>query len=55
MYLPFIPVGVTFGVDETVLPDSDDDTSDAIRIPIGFPFGDSNQTQFYVIHTTCSP
>ena len=42
-------MGVTYGVDETVLPDSNNGTSDGIVIPINFPFGNFNQTQFYVI------
>ena len=52
MYLPFIPMGVTYGVDETLLPESNEGTSDAISVPTNFPFGDSNQTQFYVRHNT---
>lgn len=48
VYLPFIPMGVTYGVDETLLPESNEGTSDAISVPTNFPFGDSNQTQFYV-------
>ena len=37
-----------YGVDEIFLPESDDGTSDAITIAINFPFGQSNQDQFYV-------
>lgn len=37
-----------YGVDELFLPESDDGTSDAITIAINFPFGQSNQNQFYV-------
>ena len=47
-YLPFIPMDVSYGVDEIFLPESDDGTSDAIPIDIPFPFGNSTQSQFYV-------
>ena len=55
VYLPFIPLGITYGVNEISLPDSDGGTSNAIVIPIDFPFGDSNPDQFYVISTYLSP
>ena len=51
VYLPFIPTNVTYGVEERVLDESDGGTSDAITIPIGFPFGESLQNQFYVMPT----
>lgn len=47
-YLQFIPLSVELDSITTVLPESDDGTSDAIFIPDGFPFGSSVQTQFYV-------
>ena len=48
VYLPFIPMDVSYGVAEMFLAEADEGTSDAISIPIGFPFGQSIQTQFYV-------
>ena len=39
---------VSYGVEEMFLAEADEGTSDAISIPIGFPFGQSIQTQFYV-------
>lgn len=48
IYLPFIPMDTAYGVDEIFLPESDDGTSNAISIVIPFPFGQSNQNQFYV-------
>lgn len=50
IYLTFIPMDTTYGVDEVFLAESDEGTSDAIPISINFPFGQSNQDQFYVIH-----
>ena len=50
-YLPFIPLGITYGAEEIFLPESDEGTSDAIGIPVGFPFGESTQETFYVIFT----
>lgn len=49
VYLPFIPTNVAYEVEEIVLDESDEGTSDAISIPIGFPFGESLQNQFYVM------
>ena len=47
IYLPLIPVGNISDTGYIQLPESDDDTSDAIDIP-PFPFGDSIQTRVFV-------
>ena len=52
LYLPFFAVGVTYGVEQQVLPESDEGISESIPIDPGFPFGDSVQTNFYVSHQT---
>ena len=48
VYLPFIPMDASYGVEEIFLPESDDGTSGSISIPIPFPFGQSIQNQFFV-------
>ena len=49
VYLPFIPMDTLYGVDEIFLEEANDGISDAISIPIGFPFGETIQNQLYVI------
>lgn len=48
MYLPFLPVGVTYGVEQQVLAESDEGTEGPITIEPGFPFGERVQPDFYV-------
>ena len=47
-YLPFIPLGVTYGVEQQVLLESDDGVEGPIPIDPRFPFGSSVQTVLYV-------
>ena len=46
--LPFLMLGATPGVSRTYFPSVADGSSQAIHIPGGFPFGQSNQTIVYV-------
>ena len=47
IYLPLIPVGNISDTGYVQLPESDDDSSDAVNTP-SFPFGDSIQTAIFV-------
>lgn len=47
-YFPFIPLGNTTGVARIYLPAALDDTSQAISISPGLPFGVTNQSLVYV-------
>lgn len=48
VWLPFLTLRVTPGVDTVTVPAADDGTSTAIHIPTGFPIGNSNQSTAYV-------
>ena len=48
LYLPFFRGGITYGVEELVLPESDDGTEGPITIDPGFPLGSLVQPDFYV-------
>ena len=48
-YLPFLPIGDLYdSSNEEYLAQGDDVSSDAISIPVVFPFGSSNQSTVYV-------
>ncbi len=51
-YLPFLELGNTTGVSSSFLPAALDDSSPAITIPGGFPFGGGIQSLLYV--RTCT-
>lgn len=52
VYLPFLPIGDLYNSsNEEFLTTGDDLTSDAISIPVDFPFADTVQTRVYVSFT----
>jgi hypothetical protein len=48
LYLPFFLVDVTYGVEQQVIPETNDGTEGPITIAPGFPFGSAVQPDFYV-------
>ena len=48
MVLPFISIVDTYKFDVVKLEETDDGGTDAIQIPIGFPFGNASQSSVYV-------
>ena len=48
MYLRFLKLDALLGVEEVVAPAADDAVAGPVSIDPDFPFGDSNQMQFYV-------
>lgn len=53
MWLPYLTLGVTPGVDTLTVPAIDDGASSAIPIPTGFPIGNTNQSTAYVSTNVC--
>ncbi len=51
--LKFLELNRTSGVEQVFLNRTGDNLSQAIRIPGGFPFGDTNQTVVYVSEIHC--
>ena len=51
IYLQFLDLGAFLDADELVIRRSDDDAAGPISIDTDFPFGDSNQANFYVSTT----
>ena len=41
-------MGIIFASNQVFLPATDDGVSEAIVIPIGFPFGSQNQSEVFV-------
>ena len=50
-YFPFISMSVLLEVEQIFLPATDDGVLGPLDISVGFPFGNSNQTQVYVRRT----
>ena len=46
--MPYITLGTTTGVATLSVPSYDDGVSARIRVPVGFPFGNSTHTRVYV-------
>ena len=51
---PYLTLGITPGVIRTYFPSVVDGSSEAIFIPGGFPFGQSNQTTVFVRVNICN-
>ena len=46
--MPYITLGETDGVDTLSVPRYDDTVSSAVRVPMGFPFGNFTHAAVYV-------